>query len=366
MRKETARRLTEILTEDVIIAMQGRKVVDSFSFVVTELKRAVFKFFKSQVRVRVGPGLTRRFKDREDMTKTYYLCGCVYHSIQQIVQRRNVKKVDVDRQLVCLRGFCVNADTAAKQNLPTRHVCMKTGDGLVYASKSYYQVFSKMEDFFYCTVSYSYTASCMPHTSPSHTPQVTMRTNFAFPDVDIIKEIGEVILNDASIRSEFLELLPSPADRLAFGQDLFEEFVKRLKTLHGTELAAQLTESLASQKRAKDAHKHNRPVQVNAKHEQLRAAKKKRKLMRTQHKRVDVDLTTVSVPVQHTPAGDIGACACLWCVCMCACVMRICVHVCMCGACVADDIAVPVAVCGACACAHVVCVCMCVILFVHV
>ena len=104
-----------------------------------------------------------------------------------------------------------------------------------------------------------------------------MRANFALPDVDIIREIGEAILNDTSMRSEFLKFLPSPADRASFGQDLFEQFVKRLKTMHGTELAVQLSERLASQKRVKDAHKHNRAVKVNAKHEQLRAAKKKKK-----------------------------------------------------------------------------------------
>ena len=163
IRKETARRLTNILTEDVVIATQGRNVVDSFSFVVTVLKRVVFKFLKSQVRVCVRPTTSRRFKDREDMAKTYYLCGCVYHSVEEIVKRRKDK--NADRQLLCLRGFCVDVDTAAQHGLPTRHVCMKTGGGLVYASKAYYQVFSKMEDFFYCTVSPSYTPS---HMSPLH------------------------------------------------------------------------------------------------------------------------------------------------------------------------------------------------------
>ena len=166
IRKETARRLTNILTEDVVIVTQGRHVLDSFSFVVTELIRVVFKFFKSQVRVRVGPTTSRRFKDREDLAKTYYLGGCVYHSVEDIIKRRKGKNQDnADRQLLCLRGFCVDADTAAQHGLPTRHVCMKTGGGLVYASKAYYQVFSKMEDFFYCTVSPSYTPS---HVSPPY------------------------------------------------------------------------------------------------------------------------------------------------------------------------------------------------------
>ena len=62
------------------------------------------------------------------------------------------------------------------------------------------------------------------------------------PDVDIISTVGQAILDDENVRSRFLHLLPS-AGRAEFGQDLFEEFVKRLKTIHGTELAAQLTES---------------------------------------------------------------------------------------------------------------------------
>ena len=150
VREETERRLTGILTEDVVIAMRGRNVVDAFSFLIKELQRAVFNFFKSQVKVRVQPSPSRRFKDREDMAKTYFLGGVVKHSVERIIMRRQVK--NVDRQVKCVRGFCVSADTAAKHGLPTRHVVMKTGGGLVYPSKEYYEIFSKMEDYFYCTV----------------------------------------------------------------------------------------------------------------------------------------------------------------------------------------------------------------------
>ena len=128
-----------------------------------------------------------------------------------------------------------------------------------------------------------------------------MKTNFALPGVDIIWEIGEAILNDVSVRSEFLKLLSSPADRASFGQDFFELFVKRLKTLHGTELAAKLNEDLASAKRVKDANKLKR---VHAKHEQLWVAKKKKKMTRTRHKRVDIDLTATTAPAQYTPTAE--------------------------------------------------------------
>ena len=106
--------------------------------------------------------------------------------------------------------------------------------------------------------------------------QVRMRENFALPHCNIIRDIEEAILNDASVRDEFFQLLPTDEDRKAFGQDFFELFVTRLKNLHGTETAAQLCEQLASAKRITDSHKR-KALSVNAKHEQLRAAKKKRK-----------------------------------------------------------------------------------------
>ena len=305
--EETVRRLMSIVEGDVAVVTQGRNIVDCFSFVVREMLGGVFDFFKSQVRVRDRPVMSRRFKDREDMAKTYYLCGCVYHSVHNIVERRKGK--DTDRQLLCLETLCVDSDTAAKQGLPTRHVTLKTGGGLVFASKGFYEVFSQMEDFFYCTVGphrhtlYTHHVVMSTCTPSCPNPQVTMRANFGMPDVDIISTIGQSILDDENVRSSFCNLLP-PEDRVVFGQDFFEEFVKRLQTMHGTELAAQLTERLASLKRSKDARKRNRLVEVNAKHEQLRAVKKKRKIMRTQHKRVDVDLTAVPVSTHHTHIGE--------------------------------------------------------------
>ena len=80
--------------------------------------------------------------------KTYYLCGCVYRSIKDIIARRKNKD-----QLRFLDPFVVDSGTAARCGLPTRHVTMRTGGGLVFASAEYYKVFCKMEDYFFCTVS---------------------------------------------------------------------------------------------------------------------------------------------------------------------------------------------------------------------
>ena len=90
--------------------------------------------------------------------KTYYLCGVVLRTVhnlikRQIGQKRSVQKSKMEKKLAALSHFTVDHKAAAKQGLPTRHVTMKTGGGLTYASQLYYEVFSKMEDRFFCTVS---------------------------------------------------------------------------------------------------------------------------------------------------------------------------------------------------------------------
>lgn len=157
----------------------------------------------------------------------------------------------------------------AKEGLPTRHVTAKTGGGLTYASKRYYEVFSRIEDRFFCTV--------------------VMRNNFSV-DCDIIKKIKDDLLSDVALTSEFLQIMPSEGVPEEVGLQLYEMFVERMATLHGTELATQLMEEFAITKR-KDAHYHKGvPRDMNPKYEQLRALRKKKKSELSKHKGV-FDLT---------------------------------------------------------------------------
>ena len=114
----------------------------------------------------------------------------------------------------------------AKAGMPTRHVVMKTGGGLTYASTKYYNVFSSMEDRFFCTV--------------------TMRQSFAV-ESDIIKRVEDNLLSDMGMRADFLAIMPPTLHSI--GEELYPMFVHRMATLHGTELARQLMEELASSKR---------------------------------------------------------------------------------------------------------------------
>ena len=131
----------------------------------------------------------------------------------------------------------------------------KTGGGLTYASKRYYEVFSRIEDRFFCTVE--------------------MRRSFSV-DCDIIKKIKDDLLIDETLTGEFLQIMPSEGAFDEVGLELYEMFITRMATLHGTEVATQLMESFAITKR-KDAHYHKGvPRDMNPKYEQLRALKKKK------------------------------------------------------------------------------------------
>ena len=78
--------------ENVQICVQGRDIVDCFSFVVRPLQRAIFQFFGEQVRVSKEPTKRpQRFKDREDHAKTYYVGGCVLNDVKKLVKRRSGK-----------------------------------------------------------------------------------------------------------------------------------------------------------------------------------------------------------------------------------------------------------------------------------
>ena len=92
-----------------------------------------------------------RFKDREDMAKTYYLCGYVLHSVRNELSRGKQSKI----LLPFLKNFIVDARDAVKLDLPTRHVTMRTGGGLSFGSHAYYIWFVKVEDRFFCTVRFN-------------------------------------------------------------------------------------------------------------------------------------------------------------------------------------------------------------------
>ena len=49
----------------------------------------------------------------------------------------------------------MDARDAVKLDLPTRHVTMRTGGGLSFASHAYYNWFVKVEDRFFCTVRFN-------------------------------------------------------------------------------------------------------------------------------------------------------------------------------------------------------------------
>jgi hypothetical protein len=113
--------------------------------------------------------------------------------------------------------------------------------------------------------------------------QVTMRTNFDLASPDVIKNIRAELLEDVSLMTEFNQMLADPE---SCGLTLWQMFVQRISTLHGTELAAQMMDNLASSKRKASASKKSgrlgpqftRPLQ--AKFEQLRAARKQKKIQR--------------------------------------------------------------------------------------
>ena len=243
------------------VATGAGDVVDTFSFFVPVLLNAVFVFFGSQVRVRAPVKPQPRYKDREDKAKTYYLCGVVLNSINNLVKKK--KNGDY---LTALHHFEVAAEVAATDGLPTRHITLHTGGGLRFASKSYYQVFEIFEDRFFC--------------------RTTMNQTFALPNVNIIRHIKDGLLSDNALLEQFLSIMPCELDRI--GRDLYPMFVQRVSTLHGTELANQLMEGLAAQKRRAGGEKKN--PQENPKYESLRAARKKKKIELSRHKHVH-DLT---------------------------------------------------------------------------
>ena len=91
------------------IAVGDGDVVDSFSFVVQGLLVSVFNFFGAQVRARVPAKTKPRYKDREDMAKSYYLCGVVILAVRNLVKKK--KNADY---LAALSHFTIDRDVAVR------------------------------------------------------------------------------------------------------------------------------------------------------------------------------------------------------------------------------------------------------------
>ena len=129
--------------------------------------------------------------------------------------------------LDALKHFEVTATEATESGLPTRHVTLCTGGGLRFPSQKYFDVFEMVEDRFF--------------------GRTILGKVFALPNVDIIRQISDDLLSDATMLEKFLSIMPSNLHDI--GRQLYQMFVKRVATLHGTELANQLMEGLAAQKR---------------------------------------------------------------------------------------------------------------------
>ena len=106
-----------------------------------------------------------------------------------------------------------------------------------------------------------------------------MRQNFALASKDVIVNIKSALLVDASLLHEFREMLSPPLRTAACSEVLWQLVVERMCNLFGTELANQMMDELASQKRKTSAPKRAKFAEP-AKFEQLRAAKKQRKVKR--------------------------------------------------------------------------------------
>ena len=132
-----------------------------------------------------------------------------------------------------------------------------------------------------------------------------MRRNFAVTDVNIISLIKTRILNDECLLTEFLQIMPE--SDLTFGRELFDLFVERLCTLHGKELASQLMQDFAQKKRrSTQKKKATQAPQMSAKYEQLRAARKRKRLERISHKHEVFDLTVDRTAIISSVRNDIS------------------------------------------------------------
>ena len=147
------------------------------------------------------------------------------------MQTQCKRKPDAKVLLQTLDNLCIDMFTAAKQNLPTRHVTLKSRGGLIFASKEYYELMEQIEDRFYSTVCCC-CCLCTPHTFHLNT-QVTMRQNFALAKQDAIVNIRRSLLHDSVLVAKFERLVEPHTEKL------WGLFVDRISNLHGTELAGE-------------------------------------------------------------------------------------------------------------------------------
>ena len=224
-------------------------VVDTFSFVVHNLYRAVFNFFTSKVRKVPQIKMPKRLKDREDDAKSYYICGVCLANL--ITLSKLKPELQAKLLLASVNALTVKAAIAAKLGLPTRHVAAKNRGGLLFACKKFYELMCKIEMRFYSTVA--------------------MRQNLALAQPDVIHNIKKELLQDSKMFQEFASMLTH--DNAVV---LWEMLCERIANLHGTELASQLTEELAALKRKSTVAKKPQKRTVAEKYESLRAARKKK------------------------------------------------------------------------------------------
>ena len=220
-----------------------------------------------------------RFKDREDMVKTYYLCGVVLCSVTKLVKSKKNKEY-----LKALDYFESTPEVAAKaSSLPTRHCNLKTGGGLRYASKRYYEVFTKMEDHFFCTV--------------------VMRRNFGLPNVNIITNIKDELLSDIPMIEDFLSIMqPEMSD---IGRELYEQFVERQNGDTSRDGAGSPTHGNSRKSQTpRRCRKEKQKNTSNPKHEALRAARKAKKLELSRHKHDVIDIVESEEDVAAVEVGE--------------------------------------------------------------
>lgn len=112
-----------------------------------------------------------------------------------------------------------------------------------------------------------------------------MRKNFTLARSDTILNIRNELLTDVGLADEF-KIIMSDSET---AEVLWGLLVQRVSNLHGTELASRLTSNLASSKRNKQCKAPNKPHKrtLAMKFEQLRAAKRRKKLERQN----EIDLT---------------------------------------------------------------------------
>ena len=107
-----------------------------------------------------------------------------------------------------------------------------------------------------------------------------MRQNFALASADAILNIKAFLLEDMALFREFQGMLSPKLLSHGCSEVLWQLVIERMSTLFGTELANQMMDELASQKRKTSAPKRADKFAKPATSEQLRFAKMQKKIRR--------------------------------------------------------------------------------------